>query len=175
MNRTEKEEFIAEYKSKITKAAGVFVADYRGLSVAAVNELRKTFKKANVEYRVVKNTLIKRAIAGTPYEPLAQYFREMSAIAIAQEPVAAAKAALDFKKTNENFKVKGAVVEGQALNAEGVVQLSKLPSQAEMRAQLLGIINAPASKLLAQLNAPGQQLVGVLQAKADKEKETEKV
>ena len=148
MERAEKEKFISEYKGKLDKAAAVFVADYRGLSVSAVNELRKTFKKANVEYRVVKNTLMKRVVAGTSYESLVSHMREMTAIAFASDPVSAAKAALEFKKVNENFKLKAAVVEGQTIDAVGIEQLSKLPSQPEMRAQLLGLINTPAAKLL---------------------------
>jgi len=175
MERAEKEKFITEYKGKLDKAAAVFVADYRGLSVAAVNELRKTLKKANVEYRVVKNTLMKRVVAGTPYESLASHMREMTAIAFASDPVAAAKAALEFKKTNESFKLKVAVVEGQTIDATGIEQLSKLPSQPEMRAQLLGLINTPASKLLAQINAPAGNIVGVVQAFVDKQKEPEQV
>ena len=123
----------------------------------------------SVEYRVVKNTLLKRAVAGTSLEVLAEHFKEMSAIVLASEPVIAAKTAFDFKKTNENFKIKGGFVEGQKLSSKDVEALSKLPTQAEMRAQLLGVINAPAAKLLAQINAPAQQICGVVQAKIDKE------
>jgi len=170
VDRTEKENVVAELSARLKGVAGVFLADFRGLTVLEVHELRKLFRKAQVEYQVVKNTLVKRAIAGTPLEALKEHLKGTTALAIAKvDAVGAAKAALDFAKTNEKFKVKVAFVEGQTLLADGIKALSSLPSQSEMRAILLGMINTPAAKLMAQFNAPAQNLVGVLQAKVEKD------
>lgn len=170
MERSEKEKVVAGFASKFSSVAGVFIADYRGLTVDDVNKLRKSFRQAGVEYRVVKNTLLRRAVAGTALEAVSKHFKGTTAIAIAPtDAIAAAKAAVDFAKTNEKFKLRAAFVEGQVLAEEGIKALSSMPGQAELRAQLLGLINAPAAKLLAQLNAPGQQTAGVIQAWVDEQ------
>jgi len=171
MERAEKAKVVDDIKARVAKAVGVFVADYRGLTVEQVNNLRKAFRAAGVEYKVVKNSLVRRAIAGTGLDAIKGHLKGMTAIAIAKtDAVTAAKAAVDFAKANENFKLRGAFVEGQLLAAEGIKALSTMPTQAEIRAQLLGVINAPAAKLMAQINAAGQQLAGVLQAKVDEDK-----
>jgi len=170
MEREQKAKVVDDLKSRVAKAAGVFVADYRGLSSDQVHTLRKAMRAAGVDYRVVKNTLLKRAVAGTNLEAIAPHLKGMTAIAIAtKDAVTAAKAAVDFAKANETFKLRGAFVEGQLLLTDGIKTLSTMPTQAEIRATLLGTINAPAAKLLAQFNAPGQQLAGVLQAKIDED------
>ncbi len=171
MDRTEKERVVEDFKGRF-KDAAVFVADYRGLTVGEVNDLRRLFRKANAEYKVVKNSLVRLAIKGTGLEALKDKIKGTTAVAIARgDVVSVAKAAVDFAKTHENFKLRAAFVEGQMLAAEGIKQLSTMPTHAELRAQLLGLINAPAAKLLAQINAAGQHVAGVLQAKADKDKE----
>jgi large subunit ribosomal protein L10 len=171
MEREQKAKVVDDLKARVAKAAGVFVADYRGLNSDQVHNLRKAMRAAGVDYRVVKNTLLKRAVAGTSLEAISAHLKGMTAIAIAtKDAVTAAKAAVDFAKANETFKLRGAFVEGQLLLADGIKTLSTMPTQAEMRATLLGTINAPAAKLLAQINAPGQQLAGVLQAKVDEDK-----
>lgn len=168
--KQEKSKIVDELKSKFTAAAGVFVADYRGLTVEQVNNLRKAFRTAGCDYRVVKNTLVKRAIAGTNMDGMAKHLKGMTAVAIAKtDAVVAAKAALDFAKANEAFKMRAAFVEGQLLDSAGVKTLSTMPTREEMRATLLGVINMPAAKLLAQINAPAQNIVGVLQAKIDED------
>ena len=171
MERAEKAKVVSDIKAKLAKASGVFLADYRGLTVEQVNNLRKAFRTAGVEYRVVKNTMVRRAIEGTPMDAIKGHLKGMTAVAIAtKDAVTAAKAAIDFAKANEAFKLRGAFVEGQLLAADGIKTLSTMPTQLEMRAILLGTINAPAAKLLGQLNAPGQHVAGVLQAKVDDDK-----
>ncbi len=168
MERAEKEKQVSEFKAKLNSAAGVFVADYRGLSSDQVHKLRTAFRAAGIDYQVVKNTLVKLAIAGTGLEAIKGHLKGMTAIGIAtKDAVTAAKAAVDFAKANEAFKLRGAFVEGQLLAADGIKTLSTMPTQAELRAILLGTINAPAAKLLSQINAPGQHVAGVLQAKVD--------
>jgi len=170
MDKTEKAKVVDSFKDKLKAVAGVFVADYRGLTVEEVNKLRKAFRAAGVEYQVVKNTLFKRAIAGTTLEAITTHLKGTTAIAIAKkDAVTAAKAAVDFAKAHDKFKLRAAFVEGQLLAEAGIKALSALPTQAEIRAQLLGLINTPAAKLLAQMNAPGQHVAGVLQAKVDED------
>jgi len=170
MERAEKEKVVDGFKEKFKKAAGVFVADYRGLTVEQVNNLRKAFRTAGVEYRVIKNTMFRRAVQGTPLEGITAHLKGMTAVAIAnKDAVTAAKAAVDFSKANESFKLRAGFVEGQLLLADGVKTLSTMPTQSEIRSTLLGLLNTPAAKLMAQINAPAQNLVGVLQAKVEKD------
>jgi len=174
MDRAEKVKTVNDLKEKLKLFTGVFVADYRGLTVAEVNELRKAFRKADVEYRVVKNTLIRRALEGTALDVVRGEFKGTTAVAIAKtDVVGAAKAAVDFAKNHEKFKLRVAFVEGQILAADAIKQLSTMPSQTEIRSQVLGLIQAPFSKLLAQINAPAQQLVGIVQAKIDKDNQSQ--
>jgi len=174
MDKTEKAQVVDSFKTRLAKVAGVLIADYRGLTVEEVNELRKVFRKVGAEYHVVKNTLLKRAIAGTSLDAIKDKFKGTTAIAISKtDAVGLAKAAIDFAKGHDKFQLRAAFVEGQVLAADGIKALSTLPTQAEIRAQLLGLINTPAAKLLAQINAAGQQLAGVLQAKVDKDKGAE--
>jgi len=168
MDRTEKTQVVEKLKDQLKTITGVFVADYRGLTVEEVNKLRNAFRAAGVEYQVVKNTLFRRAIAGTSLDVIKDHLKGTTAIAIARkDAVTAAKAAVDFAKVHEKFKLRAAFVEGQLLVEAGIKALSSLPTQGEIRAQLLGLINTPAAKLLATFNAPGQHIAGVLQAKVD--------
>lgn len=172
MDKTEKAGVVEDFKNRFKGAAGILVADYRGLTVLEVNDLRKAFRKVGVDYSVVKNTLAKLAINGGEFDSLKDWFKGTTAVAITHgDAPAMAKAAVDFAKTHANFKLRGVFVEGEKFLAEGIKALADLPSKEEIRATLLGVINAPLTQLLAQFNAPGQNLVGVLQAKADKDKE----
>jgi large subunit ribosomal protein L10 len=172
MNRTEKAGVVEALGKRFSGAVGVLVADYRGLTVLEVNDLRKVFRKVGADYAVVKNTLAKRALGGTALDEIKDWFKGTTAVAIAKTDAAAmAKAAIDFAKTHDKFKLRGAFVEGQQFLNEGVKALANLPTKDEARASLLGVINAPLAKLLAQFNAPAQHVVGVLQAKVDKDNE----
>lgn len=173
MDKTEKAGVVEDFKKRFKGAAGVLVADYRGLTVLEVNDLRKAFRKVGVDYSVVKNTLAKLAINGTEFDSLKDWFKGTTAVAITRgDAPAMAKAAVDFAKKHDKFKLRGVFVEGEKFLAEGIKALSELPTKDEIRAILLGVIQAPMAQLLAQFNAPGQNLVGVLQAKADKDKDS---
>jgi large subunit ribosomal protein L10 len=173
MDKTEKAGVVEDFKNRFKGAVGILVADYRGLTVLEVNDLRKAFRKVGVDYSVVKNTLAKLAIHGTELDTLKDWFKGTTAVAISRtDAPAMAKAAVDFAKIHEKFKLRGVFVEGEKYLAEGIKALSELPTKDEIRATLLGVINAPLTQLLAQFNAPAQNLVGVLQAKADKDKDS---
>ena len=173
MNRTEKEEVIGELHAKMAKAKAAIVAEPKGLDVATVTELRKKLRDAKVDYRIVKNTLAARAAKGTPVEPVADKFVGPTAIVMSYDDVVApAKLLSEFMKDRENFAIRAAIVEGRVIDAKGVQALAKLPGIQELRAQILGVITAPATKLVRLIGTPGQQLARVLGARREQLEKT---
>ena len=171
MNRTEKQTLIDELHKDFQGSPHAILVDYRGLSVPAATEFRRRVRKASARYRVVKNTLAQRAIKDTPLEKLGAEFDQMTGIAYTGgDPVMLAKVLVDFTKEHPALVVKAAVVSGsQTLDAEGVKRLSAMPSLPELRARLLGLFQAPATRLVRVLAAPATQVVRVLKAKQDKD------
>ena len=171
MNRTEKQTLIDGLHEEFGKSPHAVLVDFRGLSVPAVTEFRRKVRQSGSRYRVVKNSLALRALKGTPLEPLAGKFESTTGVAYnGTDPVALAKVLMDFAKDHPQLKVKAGVVSGsQMLDAEGVKALSAMPSLPELRARLLGLLNAPASRLVRLLNTPAGQLVRVMAAKQEKE------
>jgi large subunit ribosomal protein L10 len=168
MNRTEKEEVIGELHAKMAKARTAILAEPKGLDVETVTALRKKLRDANVEYRVVKNTLAARAAKGTPVEVVADKFVGPTAIVMSYDDVVApAKLLVEFMKDRENFAIRTAVVEGKIVDAKGVQALSKLPGLNELRAQILGTIAQPATMLARIIGTPAQQLARVLGARKE--------
>jgi large subunit ribosomal protein L10 len=168
MNRTEKEEVIGELHAKMAKARAAIVAEPRGLDVETVTALRKKLRDAKVEYRVVKNTLAARAAKGTPVEVVSDKFVGPTAIVMSYDDVVApAKLLTEFMKDRENFVIRGAVVEGKLVDAKGVQALAKLPGINELRAQILGMLTQPATKLARVIGTPAQQLARVLGARKE--------
>src|SRR6185295_12696569 len=156
MNRTEKQSLIDDLHGEFGRSPHAILVDFRGLSVPAVTEFRRKVRASGSRYRVVKNTLALRAVKGTPLEKLGDRFENTTGVAYTgADPVALAKVLVDFAKDHPALVVKGAVVSGsQMLDAEGVKALSTMPSLPELRSRLLGLFNAPASKLVRLLNAP---------------------
>jgi large subunit ribosomal protein L10 len=171
MNRTEKQQLIDELHRDFQSSPHAILVDYRGLSVPAATEFRRRVRKSGSRYRVVKNTLAQRAIKDTPLEKLGPKFDQMTGVAYTgSDPVALAKVLVDFAKEHPALVLKGAVVSGsQTLDADGVKQLSAMPSLPELRARLLGLFQAPAARLVRTLAAPATQVVRVLKAKREKE------
>jgi large subunit ribosomal protein L10 len=172
MERTEKEVIIGEVKSKFDKMTSAVFLDFQGLNVSIVTKLRDEFRKAGVEYRVVKNTLVRHAIKHHAWaSKLDDTLTGMTGIAWSYEdPSAAAKVVKAFRKEKEHekLKVKAGLIEGQVLNAEGVEnQLATMPGKNELRAMLLATMQAPAQQFLQQLNAPLQNFAYLLKAKED--------
>jgi len=170
MNRTEKQELIDDLHSEFGKSPHAILVDFRGLSVPAVTEFRRKVRQAGSRYRVVKNSLALRALQGTPIEGLGPKFQETTGVAYtATDPVALAKVLVDFAKDHPALVVKAGLVSGsEMLDAAGVKALSTMPSLPELRARLLGVLNAPASKLVRLLSTPAEQLARVLKAHGDK-------
>jgi len=170
MNRTEKQELIANLHEEFGQSPHAILVDFRGLTVPAVTAFRRKLRATGSRYRVVKNTLALRAIKDTPLESLGPKFDNTTGVAYTgKDPIALAKALVDFAKDNPALVVKAGLVSSQMLDAEGVKALSSMPSLPELRAKLLGLLNAPATKLVRLLNTPASQLVRTLKAHEEKE------
>jgi large subunit ribosomal protein L10 len=170
MNRTEKQTLIDELHGEFKASAHAVLVDFRGLSVPAVTEFRRKVKAAGSRYRVVKNSLALRAAKDTPFEKLSPHFEGTTGVAYTGgDPVVLAKVLVDFQKEHPALSVKGGLVSGsQLLNPEGFKALSTMPSLPELRARLLGVLVAPATRLVSLLNTPAGQLARVLKAHQEK-------
>ncbi len=169
MLKSEKEEMIKDLSEKFARVKTAVVAEFSKVDVETVTKLRAKLREGKVEYKVLKNTLAKRAAKGTSVEAIAADFVGPIALAISYDDVVApAKILSDFIKDMETIKVKSAVVEGKRIDANGVKALAKMPGLPELRAQILGMLNQPAGKLVRTIAAPGSQLARVMQAHADK-------
>jgi large subunit ribosomal protein L10 len=168
LNRTEKEEVISQLHAKMAKAKAAILAEPKGLDVATVTELRRKCREAQVEYRIVKNTLAIRAAKGTDLEQLSEKFVGPTALVMSYDDVIApAKILADFTKDRENFALRIAVVQGKVVDVAGIQALAKMPGLNELRAKIAGVINQPATKLVRLLGTPGQQLAQVLGARRE--------
>ena len=168
MHRSEKEQVVQQLNEKFSRARAAIAVEFGKLSVATVTQLRRKLREGKVEYKVLKNTLAKRAAQGTPIEQVSDDFVGPVALCLAYDDVVApAKILTDFIKDLETVKVKSAVVEGRKIDARGVQALAKLPGLPELRATILAMINQPATKLARTIGAPGTQLARVIQARAE--------
>jgi large subunit ribosomal protein L10 len=167
--KSEKVELIKELNDKFSRAQTAIVAEFRKVDVATVTDLRKKFRVANIEYKVLKNTLAKLAAKGTSLEAVSDDFVGPIAVALSygDDVVAPAKILSDFLKDRENIKVKSAVIQGKKTDAAGVQALAKLPGIQELRARIAGVINQPATLLVRTLQAPSSQVARVLAARQE--------
>lgn len=169
MNRTEKEQFVADLRAELLEAKSVILACHQGIEVNQINELRSEFRKQGVTYRVVKNTLARIAVKGTEMEDLASHFVGPTAVAYSTEDaVAPAKVMKAFAKTAEAYEMRAGYMDGTVFDETGVKKLADMPSKEELRAKFLGLLQAVPSKFLRTLNAAPQQFLMVLKAKAEK-------
>ena len=168
MDRAQKQELTASLHQDLAETVCVVVTHQSGLTVAEVTQLRRQMLGAGARYRVTKNRLAKRALEGTPFEGLASLFTGPTAIAFSHDPVAAAKAAVEYANRNNKLTIVGGGLSGQVLDEAGVKALATLPSLDELRGRLIGLINAPATKLAVLLQTPGGQLARVLAAYSEK-------
>jgi large subunit ribosomal protein L10 len=171
LKKSEKEQAITELHDKLTRAKVAIVATPKDINVATITDLRKKFRAQKVEYKVVKNTLAKRAAKGTAAEVLNDLFEGPCAIIMGYEdPISPAKLLQDFiEKSKGKMEISGGVLEGKKLGPKDVEALSKMPGVPELRAMLLGIINKPAQLLVSILNQPQSGLVRVLEAHREAE------
>lgn len=172
MEKDVKQEQITFIKDLVANAECVVLASIEGLNASQVSELRRNLHDAQVGFKVIKNKLARIALADTSASVLADDFVGSTAVAWSNDnPVSPAKILVKFGKDFEKLKLKAGFNSNTRLNAEGISALAKMPSFEELRAQMLGLFQAPAAKLLGQINAVAGNLVGVLQAKVDKDKD----
>ena len=168
MKLESKKEIVTKLLYRFAQAKLVVVTDYKGLNVAAMNELRAKLKEAGVEYQVVKNTLLRRAAEGTPVAEISDSFIGPSAIALSlEDPVAPAKVLVDFSKANEKLEIKIGVMEGKVLDAGAIKALSALPPQEVLLAKLLSVMIAVPTGMVTVLNEIPAKFVRVLAAIRD--------
>src|SRR5438874_2014601 len=168
VDRAGKKEFVAALNAALKATNVVVVAHYSGLTVAQMQTLRRQMKLAGAAVKVAKNRLARIALDGTDVATIAPLLKGPTLIAFSGDPIAAPKVAVDFAKANERFVILGGAMGKTTLNPDGVKALAALPSLDELRAKIIGLIQAPATKVAQLLNAPASKLARVVQAYASK-------
>ena len=164
VDRAKKQALVAELQETFESNTLVVLTHQSGLTVGEVSELRKQMRDAGGSFKVTKNRLAKIALKGTKFEGLTDNFTGPTAIAVSEDPVAAAKIAVEFANKNEKLQIICGSLDAEALDADAVKALAKLPSLDELRGKLIGLIQAPATKIACVLQAPGGQLARVFGA-----------
>ena len=168
MDRSQKQDLVSSLQQALSETACVVITHQTGMTVEEVTDLRRQMRAAGASFKVTKNRLARRALAGTKFERLSPMFTGPTAIAFSRDPVAAAKVAVEFANKNDKLRIVGGGLNEEQLDAEGVKSLATLPSLDQLRAKLLGLLQTPATRIAAVLQAPGGQIARVLQAHAKK-------
>ena len=166
MDRSQKAESVASLNAVFNEVGVVVITRNLGMTVAQSTDLRNKIREAGASYKVAKNRLAKLAIKDTSYEGIGELLTGPTAIAASVDPVAAAKAVVDFAKTTDKIEIVGGSMGSQVLNAEGVKALASMPSLDELRAKLIGLVQAPATKIAQLSTAPAAKLARVFGAYA---------
>ena len=169
MDRSQKADLVAELKNVFTETSVVVITRNLGLTVAQSTDLRLKMRDAGAQFKVAKNKLAVIALEGTRYGPISDLLTGPTALATSIDPVAAAKVAVEFAKTNAKLEIVGGAMGDTLLDVAGVMALAALPSLDELRAKLIGLIQAPATKIARTINEPGAQLARVFGAYAAKQ------
>ncbi|MBN2752649.1 MAG: 50S ribosomal protein L10 [Rhodospirillaceae bacterium] len=167
MNREEKSELVRSLNVLFSEVSLVVVTQYKGLTVDEMTTLRGQMREAGAQFKVTKNRLTRLALAGTEFEGTSEYFTGPTAIATSVDPVAAAKVAVEFAKKNDKLVIVGGSLGRTVLDVNGVKALATMPSLDELRGKLLGLLQAPATKVAGVTQAPAGQLARVFAAYAD--------
>ncbi len=167
MDRNQKKELVAQLAKTFGETQVVVVTRNHGLTVAQVSDLRQRMRGAGAQFKVAKNRLARIALEGTPYQDLGHLLVGPVGLATSADPVAAAKAAVEFAKSNEKFEIVGGAMGSTMLDLNGVKALAELPSLDELRAKLVGLLQAPATKIAQLSTAPAAKLARVFAAYGD--------
>ena len=168
MDRSQKADLVAELKSVFTETSVVVITRNLGLTVAQSTDLRLKMRDAGAQFKVAKNRLAKIALEGSKYSPIGDLLSGPTALATSSDPVAAAKVAVEFAKSNDRFEIVGGAMGDTLLDVAGVKALAELPSIDQLRATIVGLIQAPATKIAQLANAPAAKVARVVQAYASK-------
>ena len=171
MDRAQKQRLVERLQQDLAGTSCVVVTHQTGLNVDEVTQLRRQVRSAGASFRVTKNRLAKRALAGTPFESLSSLFTGPTAIAFSRDPVAAAKVVVGYANRNERLTIIGGGLAGQQIDAVGIKELASLPSLDELRGKLIGLLQAPAARLATVLQASAGQIARILAAYAEKPNE----
>lgn len=168
MLRQEKEQVVGDLKSSLEKASAALFVDFTGLTVAEADAFRNLLRQGDVSYRVVKNSLMTRALAGLPFEEATQWLKgtPTGLVYSDEDPIAPAKLTYEFLKTCKHLKVKGGVMDNKVISSQEAEVLSKMPSRSEMQAQIIGMAVGVAGGLIAQIKSPAGRIVGALETKS---------
>lgn len=171
LNRSEKEAVISEVTGLAAKAQTLVMAEYRGIAVADMTRLRQTARSSGVTLSVLKNTLARRAVAGSPFEAASGQMSGPLIYGFSEDAVAAAKVVAEFAKTNDKLVIRGGSYGGKSLDADGVKQLASIPGKEVLLAQLLGLMQSPVSRIARVLAALAEKQGGGAAAEAPAEAE----
>ena len=166
MDRSQKADLVAELKDVFAETGVVVVTRNLGLTVAQSGDLRAKMRDAGAQFKVAKNRLAKIALDGTDYSPISEFLVGPTALATSSDPVAAAKVAVEFAKTNDKFEIVGGAMGTTLLDVNGVKALAELPSLDELRGTLIGLLQAPATKIARTVLEPAAQMARLFAAKA---------
>lgn len=167
LNLDEKKAIVAEVSAQVESAQAIIMAEYRGIEVGQMTQLRAKAREAGIYFRVVKNSLVRRAVEGTPYAGLAEHMVGPLAYGISTDPVAAAKVLHEFSKGNEKFVIKVGAIGEKVMFVDDVKALASLPSRDELLSKLLGTMQAPVAKFVRTLNEVPTKFVRGLAAVRD--------
>jgi large subunit ribosomal protein L10 len=172
VDRGQKQKIVDGLQKDLTGTSCVVVTHQSGLSVAEITLLRQQVRDAGASFRVTKNRLAKRALDGTPFQPLSSLFTGPTAIAFSVDPVAAAKVVVGYANRNNKLTIIGGGLAGRRMDAAEVRELASLPSLDELRGKLIGLLQAPAARLARVLQAPAEQVARLLAAHAESQSES---
>ncbi len=171
LNLEQKKAVVADVSSQVEQAQAIVVAEYRGIEVGDMTKLRAKARASGVYLRVLRNTLARRAVAGTPFAGLADQLVGPLAYAISSDPVAVAKVMHEYAKANDKFVIRGGAMPNVVMSAKDVASLASLPSREELLSKLLGTLQAPVAQFLRTLNEVPTRFVRGLAAVRDKKSE----
>ncbi len=172
MKRSEKKDFVSKLKDDFSKSSSIIVAEYSGLTVNEAENLRKEMRANGAKFKVTKNRLTKLAIAETQFKDMSDLFKGPTAVAYSEDPVAPAKVAVSFEKKYDRFNIIGGGYNGEKIDKDKINFLAELPSLDELRGKLIGLILAPAQKIVGITIEPGAQIARLLSSKSSNSQES---